>query len=106
MQDKFIKIFKSKNIGIIIYARMSSKRLPGKVLKKIYNNQSTFDIIIDKIKKIGLKSNIVVATSNKKSDKKIVKFCQKHKVKYFRVVMKMCLIGLLSVSKNLNSIIS
>ena len=49
---------------------MSSRRFPGKVLEKIYNNQTTCEIIINKLDKIGLKSNIVVATSNIRSDKK------------------------------------
>lgn len=77
------KIFDSKKIGIIIYGRMSSKRFPGKVLHKIYKNKNTFQIIIDKIKKVGLKSKVVVATSNRDNDKKIVNFCKKNNIKFF-----------------------
>ena len=35
MKDIFQNIIKERKIGLIIYARMSSKRFPGKVLKKI-----------------------------------------------------------------------
>ena len=83
MKKKNLRLFKLNKIGIIIYARMSSKRLPGKVLKKIYNNQSTSEIIINKLRKIGLKSRVIIATSNSKKDIKIIKFCKKKKVKYF-----------------------
>ena len=61
---------------------MSSKRFPGKVLHKIYKNKNTFPTIIDKIKKVGLKSKVVVATSNRDNDKKIVNFCVEN-IKFF-----------------------
>ena len=48
MKDIFQNIIKERKIGLIIYARMSSKRFPGKVLKKIYNNLSVCEIIINK----------------------------------------------------------
>ena len=37
--------------GIIIYARTSSKRLPGKVLKKI-EKTTIIELIISRIKKV------------------------------------------------------
>ena len=40
-----------KKIGFIIFARMSSKRYPGKVLEKIYNDQNILEIIINNLKK-------------------------------------------------------
>ena len=83
MKDIFKNIIKKKKIGLIIYARMSSKRFPGKVLKKIYNNLSVCEIIINKLNKTGLKSNIIIATSKNKTDNKIVTFCKKNKIKYF-----------------------
>ena len=57
-------LIKKKKVGLIIFARMSSKRLPGKVLKKIYNNNSTFQIIINNLKEEKLENQIIVATSN------------------------------------------
>ncbi len=83
MKKNFEKILSKKKVGIIIYARMSSKRFPGKVLKKIFKNKNVLEILIDKLKKKGLKSKIVLATSNHKKDKKIVNFCIKNRIKYF-----------------------
>ena len=62
----------------IIQARLSSKRLKGKVLKKIKKKNFSKEFLIEwqnqkKIKKI------IVATSTHKSDDKIVKFCVKKK---------------------------
>jgi spore coat polysaccharide biosynthesis protein SpsF len=67
----------------IIQARMNSKRLPGKVLKKILNKE-ILKLLIERLKKSRKISNIIVATSNKKSDTKIVNFCKKNRVEYFR----------------------
>ncbi len=83
MKNNFKNIFNTKKIGIIIYGRMSSKRFPGKVLHKVYKSKNTFQIIVDKIKKEGLKSKVVVATSNHNNDKKIVDFCRKNNIKFF-----------------------
>lgn len=66
----------------IIQARMSSKRLPGKVLKKI-NGISVLEIIYKKLKKIKKIDKICIATSKKKSDQKIVNFCKKNKIEFF-----------------------
>ena len=69
-------------LGIIVQARMDSKRMPGKVLKK-YKNLSLLKILIDKIKHLKMENDLVVATTNKINDKKIIKFCKANKVKYF-----------------------
>ena len=69
-------------LGIVIQARMGSKRLPGKVLKQ-FKNISPLKILVDKIKFIKLKNLIIVATTNQKKDKKIVNFCIDNKIKYF-----------------------
>ena len=52
-------------IGIIIQARMNSKRLPGKVLKK-FRNISPLKLLIDKINFIGLKDLTIIATTNQR----------------------------------------
>ena len=68
----------------IIQARMSSKRLPGKVLKKI-NNLTLLELIVQRLKKIKDIEKIYIATSNQKSDKKIINFCKKKK---FRLLFR------------------
>ncbi len=71
-----------KNISLIIFARLSSKRLNKKVLSKILNKY-LLEIIYLRLKK-KLKYQIIVNTSNKKKDDPIVKFCESRKIKFFR----------------------
>ncbi len=66
----------------IIQARMSSKRLPGKILKKI-NKLTLIEILINNLRRNNLFDKIIVATSNHKTDLKLVKFCQKKKINFF-----------------------
>ena len=70
-------INKSKKIGIIVYARMSSKRFPGKVLNTIINNQNLLEIIIESLKKNKNYKNIIISTSKNKIDDKIENFCNR-----------------------------
>ena len=67
---------------IIIYARLNSKRLKGKVLKKIFNKY-LLEIIYLRLKK-KLNIPIIVNTSKNKSDDLLVKFCKKKNIKFFR----------------------
>tara|TARA_B100001121_G_C18674841_1_gene615726 strand:- start:1332 stop:2009 length:678 start_codon:yes stop_codon:yes gene_type:complete len=67
---------------IIIQARMSSKRLRGKVLKMI-NNKALLQRVFESVNKCKNVSKIVVATSTNREDKKIVNFCKKKKINYF-----------------------
>ena len=64
---------------IIIQARTSSKRLPGKVLMKI-NNKTILERVINLIKKIKVKKKIYVVTSKLKNDNKIVEIAKKSKI--------------------------
>ena len=65
-------------IAIIIFARLNSKRLKGKVLKKIFDKY-LLEIIYLRLKR-KLNFPIIVNTSKNKSDDKIIKFCQKRKI--------------------------
>ena len=65
----------------IIQARYSSKRLPGKVLKKILGI-TILKRVVNQVKKSKKISKIVIATSNHKTDKKIINFCNKNKINY------------------------
>tara|TARA_B100000575_G_C23143352_1_gene666230 strand:+ start:9627 stop:10307 length:681 start_codon:yes stop_codon:yes gene_type:complete len=67
----------------IIQARMLSKRLRGKVLKKI-NNKSILERVISNAIKSKLITKIIVATSKKPADKKIINLCKRKKIKFFR----------------------
>lgn len=67
----------------IIQARYSSKRLPGKVLKKISGVEILKRVFnqVNKSKKIN---KIIVATSNHNTDDRLVNFCIKNKINYIR----------------------
>lgn len=65
-------------ISAIIQARMSSTRLPGKVLKKIAG-KSILERVVERSKRITKVDSIIVATSFNSADDKIVHFCQKKK---------------------------
>ena len=67
----------------IIQARLSSKRLKGKVLKKIHKKE-LLKIVLERVLKSKKIKKIIVATSTHKSDDKIVKFCIKKKIDFFR----------------------
>ena len=72
-------------LGIVIQARMGSKRLPGKVLKE-FKKISPLKMLVDKIKFIKFKNKIIVATTNQVKDRKIVNFCINNKIKYFTII--------------------
>lgn len=67
----------------IIQARVGSKRLPGKVLKKL-NNLTILERVINQVKSSFSKKNIIVATSSNKKDSAICRICRKNKIKYYR----------------------
>ena len=68
---------------ILIQSRMSSKRLPKKVLKKI-NNKELLKYMIERIILSKNINKIVVTTSVNKTDNPIVSFCKKNKINYYR----------------------
>lgn len=71
-----------KNIALIIFARLNSKRLNKKVFSKICN-KLLLEIVYLRLKK-NLNFPIIVNTSIKQSDNEIVKFCTKNKIKVYR----------------------
>ena len=72
-----------KKVLAIIEARMNSKRLFGKVIKKL-NGVEILKIIIDRLKTSKKISDVVVATSKNKKDDRIIKLLNKKKISYFR----------------------
>ena len=73
-------------IGAIIQARMSSTRLPGKVLKKLpfYSKITVLEQVINRLNRGKEVDTIVVATTDKKSDDAIEAITRKRKVVCFR----------------------
>tara|TARA_B100001123_G_scaffold378781_1_gene447127 strand:- start:927 stop:1730 length:804 start_codon:yes stop_codon:yes gene_type:complete len=73
-----------KNEAIcIIQARVTSSRLPGKILLQGYDKPLLLHTI-ERIKKSKLIKKIVVATSNLKMDEIIYKICKKNRINIFR----------------------
>lgn len=71
------------NIGAIIQARMTSTRLPGKVLKEVLGKPMLF-YQLEQLKSVSKIGKITVATTTNKEDDPIVSFCEKNSVAYFR----------------------
>ena len=68
---------------VFIQARMTSSRLPGKVLINIRKDENTLDIMINKLKKVFPLKNIIILTSKQYKDNNIVNYCKKKTLKYF-----------------------
>jgi len=73
---------KKYKVSAIIQARLDSQRLPGKVLLKI-RNKTILEHIVLRLNKSKKIDEIIVATSNHKSDIEIVNLCKKKKIKFF-----------------------
>lgn len=71
----------------IIQARMSSKRLPGKSLRKL-GDKPILAHVIDRAKACSLVTDICVATSDDPSDDSINEFCLAYGVNCFRGSLK------------------
>ena len=69
-------------VSAIIEARMNSSRLKGKVIKKIFGKE-ILKILISRLNYSKEIDNIIVATSKKKTNKKLINFLKKNKYNYF-----------------------
>jgi len=70
-------------ISIMIQARMSSTRLPGKVLRPILK-RPMLDLLIERVKKSKNFDNIIIVTSVNKADDEIVEYCKKKNLLFYR----------------------
>lgn len=85
-----------------IEARMSSTRLPGKVMKPILG-KPVLELLIERLKRVNLIDDIVVATTNNKEDNIIENLCKKIKIKCFRGSEKDVLERVLLAAKSVNA---
>lgn len=60
------------SIGIIIQARMGSTRLPGKILKKFYGEDTLLETLLNNLHKVGEK--VIVATSVNENNDELERF--------------------------------
>ena len=71
-------------IAATIQARMNSKRLPGKMMKKIHD-KPIIEILVNRIKRCKKIDKIIISTSKNKKDDKLALFCKKKlKIEVFR----------------------
>ncbi len=67
---------------IIIQARLSSTRLPGKVLKPLIGERCLLDLQLESLKKLNIP--FVLATSTNQADDLLVEWAAQNQVSYFR----------------------
>jgi spore coat polysaccharide biosynthesis protein SpsF len=67
----------------IVQARLSSKRLPAKMLKKILN-KTLIDRVLLQISKSQKINKIILATSKHYSDNKLAKYCKNKNIEVYR----------------------
>ncbi len=90
---------KAKNLIVILQARCSSSRLPGKILKKICG----IPIVLLCVKRLSNKgAKVIVATSNHKTDDKLEEILIKNKIDYFRGSLKNVLSRYQFLARRLN----
>jgi len=68
-------------IGVVVQARMRSKRLPGKVLSHIAG-KPMLQRVVERVRMANCPATVMVATTNE-SDNPIVKFCQEQDIEYY-----------------------
>ena len=72
-----------KSFITTIECRMTSTRLPGKVIKK-FGKFTSLDILIKRVKRSKFVNKIILATTKNKSDDILVKIAKKNKINFFR----------------------
>ena len=70
-------------VVIIVQARMTSTRLPGKILKEVLG-KSLLEYQIERLKRVCLANDIVIATTTNNMDDVVVDLCKKLQLNYFR----------------------
>jgi spore coat polysaccharide biosynthesis protein SpsF len=91
----------SKNLGLVIFSRMTSSRLPGKALMEI-NGRYLLQRVIDRAKEVKNYGPIVVATSISRSDDPIADLVQKCNVDLYRGDLNDVMSRALGVCKKYN----
>lgn len=73
-------------IGVIIQARMSSTRLPEKVMKELPfgSGVTVLEQVIRRVKQSKKIDEIIIATTTDLEDNQIVKIAEKEKIKWFK----------------------
>jgi spore coat polysaccharide biosynthesis protein SpsF len=73
----------NKEVGIVLLARLSSSRLPGKALKKI-GGRSVLEQIVERLEQVVSRSQIILACSDEASDDRLEEFANEQGLKCYR----------------------
>jgi spore coat polysaccharide biosynthesis protein SpsF len=68
---------------IIVQARMTSTRLPGKVLKKVLD-KPLLEYQIERLRRVKLADEIVIATTANDTDQPILELCDRLSIPYYQ----------------------
>ena len=90
-----------KKVSVIIEARFNSRRLKGKVLKKL-ENVELLSIIISRILRSKSAVKIIVATSLDKKDNQIISLLKKMNIPYYRGSSEDVLSRIINCAKKYN----
>lgn len=74
----------NSTIGIIIQARIGSKRLPNKMILDYYNNQGLLENLLIRLKNAKLEVPIILATTENEEDNILEKIAHSHNISCFR----------------------
>ena len=97
-----IKMNKKAKTGIICQARLSSRRLPGKVLYDLGGKNSIELIYLKYKKQLENSFDFTIATSSCKEDEAIKIFCEEKKIKVFCGDLENVLLRYYECSKKLD----
>ena len=67
----------------IIEARMSSSRLPGKVMMR-HNDDPLIKVMVDRVKKCTLVDEIIVATTTNEKDDELCEYLKAQSINFYR----------------------
>jgi spore coat polysaccharide biosynthesis protein SpsF len=69
--------------ALIVQARMTSTRLPGKVLKEVLG-RPLLDYQVERLRRVRLQDGLIIATTVNTTDEPLVAFCEERKIPYYR----------------------
>ena len=76
-----------KFTSAIIQARMNSRRFPRKMIKKL-GSDTIIEWVIKRLKKSNKLHSIILATSQRKEDKELIKIAKKNRILFLLEVNK------------------
>jgi spore coat polysaccharide biosynthesis protein SpsF len=89
------------SVGIIIQARIGSRRLPGKILLDFFNGRTILDLLYNRFV-TNTPYIVVVATTTSETDNALFEFCVRKNIRVFRGSEHDVLSRFIDTSRNFN----